>query len=57
VPSSSISPCPIETCPTDHGRAGSESGPCGISCPSTHPIVSSLHGRPASGLLGLGPAL
>ena len=32
-------------------------GPCGISCPSTHPIVSSLHGRTASVHLNLRSAL
>ena len=35
--------------------AGSD--PFGISCPSTHPLVSSLHGRTASVHLSLGSAL
>ena len=48
-----------ESCPTDHGPAvpDSGSGPCGISCPSTHPIVSSLHGRTASAHVALGSCL
>ena len=51
---SSISRGQTESCPTDHGPAvpDSGSGSCGISFPSTHPIVSSLHGRTMSGLTG-----
>ena len=57
--SSSISRCPAETCPTDHGPAvpGSGVGSVGISCPSTHPFVASLRGRTASAHLGLGSCL
>ncbi len=59
VPSSSISRCPTETCPTDHAPSVPDSGPGphGNSCPSTHPIVSSLHGRTASVHLSLRSAL
>ena len=57
--SSSISRSQTESCPTDHGPAvpDSGSGPCGISCPSTHPIVSSLHGWTASAHVALGSCL
>lgn len=44
--------------PTDHGPAvpDSGSGPSGISCPCTHPLVSSVHGPTAGVHLGLGTA-
>jgi len=40
----SISRCPTESCPTDPGPAvpDARSDPFAISCPSTHPIVTSV---------------
>ena len=52
--SSSISPGPTETQPDGMAVPDSGSGPFGIRCPSTYPLVASLHGPTASLHLGLG---
>ena len=52
--SSAISPGPTDTQPDGMAVPDSGSGPFGIRCPSTHPLVASLHGPTASLHLGLG---